>query len=110
MGDVVSINRQHQGSTYNFMGAYIKAQKNQRIPEEVTFVAGVILTVGLPEYFLSVYGGLIAFIVFAVSLIVGVGLGVALDYYKLPNQLLSLRKQVVSHAPTNENDNTKKAA
>jgi hypothetical protein len=111
MTNIVSINKDSkQRSSDNFLGAYIDAQNNQRIPEEVIFVAGVILTLGLPEFFLSIYGGLIPLIVFASSLLVGSGLGVAINYYKLPYQTLSLNEEAESQVPASKNDTKKKAA
>lgn len=107
MSNIVSINRDNEVS---FLGAYIEAQNNQRIPEEVFFVAGVILTVGLPESFLVIYGGLIPFIVFASSLLAGAGLGLAIDYYKSPYQTLSLSKEAGSQSPTRKDDTTRIAA
>lgn len=110
MSNIVTFNKYNKGNKGSFLGAYINAQNNQRIPEEVIFVAGVILTVGLPEIFLSVYGGLIPLIVFASSLLMGVGLGLVTDYYKTPYQTLSLSKGTVLQVPANRNDTTKKAA
>lgn len=110
MSNVISINKNSEGDKGSFLGAYIEAQNNQHIPEEVFFVAGVILTVGLPEFLLSVYGGLIPFIVFASSLLAGIGLGLATDYYKTPYQTLSLSKGTESQVSTSRNDTTRKAA
>lgn len=109
MNNVVSINKDNNGSR-DLFGAYIKAQNNQRIPEEVFFVAGVILTVGLPELFFSIYGGLVPFIVFASTMLVGAGLGLATNYYKSPYQTLSLSKEPVPQFPTSKKGTTKKAA
>lgn len=110
MRNIVSINNDNKSDNDVFLGAYIEAQKNQRIPEEVYFVAGAILTVGLPEIFFIFYGGLIPFFVFASSLLVGIGLGVTKYYYGSPYQTLSLARGTVSQAPPSEQDTTRKAA
>jgi hypothetical protein len=104
MSNLISINK---GS---FLGDYIDAQNNQRIPEEVFFVAGVILTVGLPGYFNSVYAGLIPFLVFASTFLIGAGLGLAAYFYTLPYQIISLDKEAMPEASTSKSDTTKKAA
>lgn len=109
MNNVVSFNKDKNGSR-DLFGAYIRAQNNQRIPEEVFFAAGVILTVGLPELFFSIYGGLLPFIVFASTMLVGVGLGLAINNYKSPYQTLSLSKEPVTQSPTSRKGTTKKAA
>jgi hypothetical protein len=110
MSNVASINKGNKGSKDSFLAAYIEAQNNQRIPEEVFFVAGAILTVGLPEFFFSFYGGLIPFFVLAISLLVGAGLGVATYYYRSPYQTLALSKGAVAQAPPSRKGTTKKAA
>lgn len=110
MTNVAPINRNNKDNNDIFLGAYIEAQKNQRIPEEVYFAAGAILTVGLPEIFFIVYGGLIPFFVFASSLLVGAGLGVAKYRYGSSYQTLSLGIGPASQAPPSRRDTTKKAA
>ena len=107
MSKIVSINKCNRG---DFLGTYIEAQNNQRIPDEVFFVAGAILTVGLPAFFFSVDGGLIPFFLFVSSLLVGIGLGLANYYYRLPYQTLSLSKGIVPQAPPSKQDTTEKAA
>ena len=110
MNNVVTINKNNKGSNASFLSAYIEAQNNQRIPDEVFFVAGAILTVGLPEFFFSFYGGLILFFVFAGMLLVGAGLGVAAYYYRSSYQTLTLSRGTVSQVPPSAQDTTKKAA
>jgi hypothetical protein len=107
MSNIIPINKENKGG---FLGAYIEAQNNQRIPEEVYFVAGVILTVGLPETFFGIYGGLIPFVVFGSSLMIGAGLGWAFDYYKPSYQTLSLCQGNAPRVTARKNDTTKKAA
>ncbi len=109
MSNVISINKGNKRSN-DFLGAYIEAQNNQRIPEEVFFAAGAILTVGLPEFIFSIYGGLIPFFVFASSLVAGVGLGLANYYYKSPYQTLSLSDRSGLQVPPGKKGTTKKAA
>ena len=110
MSKSVSISKENKSRKDCFLGAYIEAQNNQRIPEEVYFVAGAILTVGLPEFFFSFYGGLIPFFVFATSLLAGVGLGLATYYYELLYQPLLLNIGTVSQVPPSKKNTTKKAA
>lgn len=107
MNNIIKIDRENKNG---FLGAYIEAQNNQRIPEEVYFVAGVVLTVGLPEIFLTIYGGLIPFIVFASSLAAGAGLGSAFNHYRSPYQSLSLGRGTAPRADASRNDTTRKAA
>lgn len=107
MNNIIKIHRENMDG---FLGAYIEAQNNQRIPEEVRFAAGVILTVGLPEIFFTIYGGLIPLIVFAGIFTVGVGLGGVFEQHKAPYQTLSLWKGPAPRVPARRNDTTKKAA
>jgi hypothetical protein len=110
MSNVASIDDGHRNRKGGFLGSYIKAQNDQRIPEEVFFVAGVILTVGLPELVLSIYGGLTPFIVLASTLLAGGGLGLVAYCYKLPHQTMWLDTEAISRVPMSESDMTKKAA
>ena len=110
MSNIISINKSTEGLNVNVLSAYIDAQYNQRIPEEVFFVAGAILTVVLPELFFSIYGGLIPFFVFASSLIGGVGLGLAKYNDKSPYQTLSLSNQTVSQVQPRKENTRKEAA
>lgn len=107
MNNIIKLNRENQSG---FLSRYLEAQNNRFIPEELYFVAGVILTVGLPEIFFTIYGGLIPFIVFGSIATVGVGLGWAFDRYRAPYQSLSLRKGSAPTVHTSRNDTTKKAA
>lgn len=110
MSNVVLTFKDHKVSNHDFLGAYIEAQNNQRIPDEVVFVAGAILTVGLPEFFFSFYGGLIPFFVLAGSVLAGAGLGVVTYYHKPPYLTLSLGKGIVLQRPPNKKDTTGRAA
>jgi hypothetical protein len=74
---VVSINRDL------FLGSYTDAQKSERIPETVTFVVGVISTVGLPQLILSVYYGVATLVAVAVVNLIGAVVGLAV-YRHLP--------------------------
>ena len=109
MSNVISINKGNKRSN-DFLGAYIEAQNNRRIPEEIFFVAGAILTVGLPEFIFSIYGGLIPFFVFASSLLVGAGSGLANYYYRSPYLTLSLSDRAGLQVPPGKKDTTDKAA
>lgn len=110
MRDVVYMHHDDTGKD-SFLSAYIKAQNNQRIPDEVFFVAGAILTVGLPELFFSFYGGFVLFLLLAGSLLVGAVVGVATYYYRSPFQTLSLKKATtILEVPPNRKDTTRKAA
>lgn len=80
MDKVVSINRDM------FLGWYSDAQYSERIPEVVAFVVGVISTVGLPQLILSVYGGVITFVVLAGATLVGTLIGLVV-YQQVPYQL-----------------------
>jgi hypothetical protein len=71
MNKVVPINR------VRGTGANPDAQDNERTPEEAFLVAGAILTLVLPQFVLSVYGGLVAFAVCAGIALAGAAWGVA---------------------------------
>lgn len=107
MNNIIRIDRENKDG---FLGDYIEAQNNRRIPEEVYFVAGVIFTVGLPEIFFVIYGGLIPFVVFASGLTVGAMLGWAFDRLKAPRQSLSIWKGGAPRVHTGRGDTTKRAA
>jgi hypothetical protein len=107
MNNIINLNRENRNG---FLGGYVEAQNNRFIPEELYFVAGVILTVGLPEIFFTIYGGLIPFIVFGSIATAGAGLGWAFNRYRAPYQSLSLRKGPAPNVHASRNDRTKKAA
>ena len=109
MGNIVSITKATRGCNDSFLGSYIEAQNKQGILEEVFFVAGVILTVGLPEFFFIFYGGLIPFFVLAGSLLAGAGLGFAIYTFRSPYQTLSLSNGILPQVTPSKPD-AKKAA
>ena len=78
---VVSINRDM------FLGAYIDARNGEHIPEVVVFAAGAILTVSLPQFILSVYGGITILIALAGSALIGAITGLII-YRHVPYQML----------------------
>jgi hypothetical protein len=110
MSNVVSIDKHSTGHGDSFLGEYIESQNNQRIPEVVFFVAGAILTIGLPELYFSIYGGLIPFFVFAGCLLSGAGLGVGVYRFRSPYQILAINGRTVSQVTPSKEDTTKKAA
>jgi hypothetical protein len=71
-----------------FPGAYIYARKNERIPETVLFMAGVFLTVALPQIICTAYGGIIPFIAFATTASAGSILGLVM-YWQTPDRIAS---------------------
>lgn len=105
MNKVVSININRK----RLLGAYY-AQNNNRIPEDAFFFTGVILSMGLPEGFYSVYGGLVPFMMFAGSALVGSIWGVA-RYRRSPaHNIPCINTGTMPRAPQSKDTNQKKAA
>lgn len=77
---VVSINRDM------FLGTYSDAQNGEHIPEVLVFVVGVISTVGLPQFILSVYGGITILIALAGSTLIAAITGLVI-YRHVPYQM-----------------------
>jgi hypothetical protein len=83
MEKVVSIN------AGQFLGSYRDTQNNKQfIPEDSLFVAGVLLSMVLPELIYIAYGGFLPLIAFAGSAVAGSTWGVAM-YYKSPERTIS---------------------
>lgn len=80
MDKVVSINRDM------FLGSYIDAQNSEHIPEVLIFVVGVISTVGLPQFILSVYGGITILIALAGCTLIAAVTGLVI-YRHVPYQM-----------------------
>jgi hypothetical protein len=79
---VVSINRDM------FLGSYIDAQNREHIPEVLVFAVGVISTVGLPQFILSVYGGITVLLALAGSTLIAAITGLVIyrhTPYEMPH-------------------------
>jgi hypothetical protein len=110
MNKVVSINRKGSINRKRLLGAYIDAQKTERIPEEAVFFTGVFLSAVLPQLTLSAYGGLVPLIAFVSVALVGSIWGWAI-YLKSPYRLIScVDAETVPQAPPGEDANLKDAA
>jgi hypothetical protein len=103
MNNLVSINRG------KVLGDYIDAQFGETT-EDAYFYAGVLLSVVLPQYALSVYGRFFPMIAFAITGLVGLTLGLA-RYYWFPYQSLScVDSKAVTRIPPRANILSKKIA
>lgn len=95
MKGVVSINGR------KFLGSYIDARNNERIPDEVFFGTGAFLTVVLPQLICSAYG-LLPITVFAGTALAGSLWGAA-NYFRQPPAAPSLTgTRTVPQAPPGE--------
>jgi hypothetical protein len=90
-----------------FLGTYYYAQSVERIPEQLLFVAGVILTVALPQIIFAAYGGIIPLIAFACCASIGSSLGWFM-YRQMPFQVPSFFAE--RNAPPSEDTAKDKAA
>jgi len=105
--DVVSINSKNRNKV---VGAYIEAQRRERILDGAAFVAGVLVTLVLPRIIYCVYFGPITAIAFAGLALVGTIVGVAM-YYTPPDQIVScVSKRTTAQLMPTEDTETKKAA
>jgi hypothetical protein len=104
MNNLVSINSK------KVLGAYMDAQNSELITEGTYFYMGVLLSVVLPQFVLSVYGGFLPLIELALSAVVGSSIGLA-RYYWFPYRLLScVNKRAEARIPPRINTSRKKAA
>ena len=92
---VVSINRGR------LLGAHNYAHNRALNPVASIYVAGFIPLVELPQIILSIYGGIIPSITFAVSSLIGSTLGLILYRY-FPYRQISLfdTRAVIRHTPS----------
>lgn len=79
MFEVASINRG------KFLGSYCDDARKERIPDQVYFAAGVLLSLGLSQFIFGVYGGATVVTAFAGSAAAGVVWGLV-KYLRGPYQ------------------------
>lgn len=103
MKKVTSINRG------KFLGAYCDDARNERIPEQILFAAGVLLLVGLPQFIFGIYGGVAPIIAFAGSSSVGFIWGL-LRYARVPDQLSIADTGFAAQSPPRKDGKMKDAA
>jgi hypothetical protein len=95
--------------TRKFLGGYISALEGERINEAVLFIAGVFLTVALPQIICTAYGGIIPFIAFASTASAGSLLGWIM-YRHAPYGVVScVVERNTPHAPSTEKAEDEKA-
>jgi VIT1/CCC1 family predicted Fe2+/Mn2+ transporter len=109
MNNVVSINKRRSNER-KFLDAYSDAQTKERIPDDAFFVAGVILSMILPEGIYSFYGGIVPLAAFVATALAGTILGVTMYYTAAFSFISYFSKSTVLQSPPSRDTMKKKAA
>lgn len=104
MNKIISINRRRP------LAAYLNAQHNERSFEQAFLVVGAVLSIALPQFALSAYGGLVAFAACLGCGVAGVVWGAAI-YRRSPYRVaVCVEKGSLPQAPPRKDATRRKAA
>jgi hypothetical protein len=109
MSNVVSINEKRSNER-KVLGTYCARQNRERIPDEALFVAGVIVSLVVPEAIYCAYGGPVPLAAFVGSALTGTIVGLMMYYTTAFKVISCFSKRTMTQAPPNRDTTQKKAA